>query len=153
MTTASGPAPVISEEGRDRAARASRPWGWRSWVALATWSAVVVGLVVVYQTFWQLLAMSVGQALGSEVRVDEEVPIYWTFVWTAIALAVVTVAAIVGRRWVAMVFALLLVGASGVLAIGLYPSVQSVVAPVEQVDPGPLPCACYSGSICECPGG
>lgn len=153
MTTPSDPYPVIAVGRQSHDVSPPRPWGWRSWVALGTWLAIVGGFVVLFRTFWELFARGVGQALGAEVDMAAEVSLYWTFVWTAVAMAVVAVAAIIARRWVAMVFALLLVGVGGVLALGLYDTVQPLVAPVEHVDPGPLPCVCHSGGTCDCPGG
>ena len=79
-----------------------------------------------------------------------------TFVGLAVGLTVTAVVAAVARRWVALVLAVLIAAACAFFAVGLFPNVRSVVAPItpaEQVDPGPPPCACYSGSECDCPGG
>lgn len=132
---------------------ATRP-GWRFWVALGAWTGVVAGFALGLMTFWQLLAMSLGQALGGSGPSLEEVSSVWRmFVCIIIGLGIAAVAAIVARRWVALVLAVIIAGACGLLAVGLAPRIQPIVAPVEHVDPGPPPCACYSGSVCDCPGG
>jgi hypothetical protein len=132
---------------------ATRP-GWRFWVALGAWTGVVVGFALGLMTFWQLVGMSLGQALGgSGPSPDELFSVWSTFVVIIIGLVVAAVAAIIARRWVALVLAVIIAGGCALFAIGLAPRIESVVAPVEHVDEGPPPCACYSGSVCECPGG
>ncbi|WP_127820250.1 hypothetical protein [Microbacterium sp. CPCC 204701] len=126
---------------------------WRFWTTLGVWTAVVAGFVVLLATFGELLAMALGRALGGQPAVAEMVPAYWSFVWTSIGLGAAAVAAASARRWVALVLALLLAAGGGVLAVGLFPQVRSIVAPAEQVDPAPLLCQCHSGGTCDCPGG
>ena len=126
---------------------------WRFWVALPVWWAVIVGFVVLLVTFRDVFAMALGQALGGETATEELVPAYWSFVYVSIGLGIAAVAAGIARRWVALVLALLLAAGRGILAVGLFPRVQPVVAPVEHVDQGPLPCQCHSGGTCDCPGG
>jgi hypothetical protein len=130
--------------------------GWRFWVALGAWTAVVAGFVLGLMTFWRLLALALGNALGAEPPIGEQVAVWWTFVGIAIGLVLAAVAAAVAQRWVAFVLALVIAAACGFFAIGLFTNVRSAVAPptpIEHVEPGPAPCACYSGGFCDCPGG
>ncbi|MFD4958279.1 hypothetical protein [Microbacterium sp. NPDC058389] len=130
--------------------------GWRFWVALVAWTAVVSGFVLGLMTFGRLFALALGNALGSEPSMHEQVAVWRWFVGIAISLGAAAVAAAVAQRWVAFVLALLIAAACAFFAVGLFTNVRSTVAPVapvEHVDPGPPPCACYSGSVCDCPGG
>jgi len=129
---------------------------WRFWVSAGVWTAVVVGLVLGFQTFGLMIANGVGIALGAEPDVDLQVRVFWTFVAIAIGLTIIAIAAVVVRRWVAFALALIIVAACVVFAFVQFSSAATVIfpaAPVEHVDPGPAPCACYSGSFCDCPGG
>jgi|GEM_PF-3233020 len=129
--------------------------GWRFWVALGVWAAVVAGFLLGLQTFWRMVAIGLGHAWGDPAAPQEWLGVWWTLIGLVIGLGVAAVAAIIARRWVALVLALLIAAACGFLAVGLFSNVRSVVAPapIEHVDPGPLPCQCYSGSFCDCPGG
>lgn len=104
--------------------------------------------------FRNLFALALGQALHAEVSVEEMVPLFWGFAITTAALAFAVIAAILARRWVALVLAVLLCGAGGLFTIGMLSTARTVIFPVEEyVDQGPLSCQCYSGSVCDCPGG
>lgn len=141
--------------GRGPTVAATQP-GWRFWVALGAWTAVVAGFVLGLMNFWHLLALALGLALGGGPSLDDQVTVWWTFVGIVIGLTVAAVAAVVARRWVAFFLALIIAAACGFFAFVLFPNVRPMVAPVapvEHVDPGPPPCACYSGGICDCPGG
>lgn len=130
--------------------------GWRFWVALGVWTAVILGFVLGLMSFGRMLGLGLGIALGAEPAIDEQVGVWWSFVAIAIGLAVAAVAAAVVRRWVACVLALVIVAGCAFFAFTLFASVRAEVSPVppfEHVDPGPPPCACYSGSFCDCPGG
>lgn len=70
----------------------------------------------------------------------------------AVLLGVVVIAA-VGSRWAAFTLALVALLFSAYLGVGLASGLHSARPPAERVDPSPLPCQCYSGSVCECPGG
>jgi hypothetical protein len=159
MASASGPesttTTAVMPGGRGATVVATQP-GWRFWVALGAWTAVVAGFVLGLMNFWQMLALALGVALGGEPSLDEQVAVWWTFVGIVIGLTVAAVAAAVARRWVAFCLALIIAAACAFFALGLFANVRPVVspvAPVEHVDPGPPPCACYSGSSCDCPGG
>lgn len=133
---------------------ATRPsMHWRRVVGVIVWLVVAVGAVTLFSLFWNLFGLSLGQALHAEVTVDDVLPLFWGFAATTAVLALAAGAAIVARRWVALVLAVLLCGVGGLFTVGLFSSVRSVIAPIEQVDPGPMPCQCYSGSVCDCPGG
>ena len=131
----------------------SRTEPWRLTVAAVAWVAIAIAFVALALLVWQWLGMALGVALGAEVTPAEKVPLYWWFVGLAIALTAVAIAAGIARRWVALVLALLLLAVSAFFALGLFSAVRSEIAPIEHVDEGPLPCQCYSGGDCDCPGG
>ncbi|MFB7894361.1 hypothetical protein ACFC1I_19320 [Microbacterium sp. NPDC056044] len=139
------------------AGRASEPRaGWRLSVALGVWTVIIAGVLLGLQTFWMMIAIGIGHAWGPPTTPEDLIEVWWRWVGIVVGAGLAAIGALVARRWVALVLALLLTGAAGLLAIGLYPEVRPIVAPVEHVehiDQGPLPCQCYSGSSCDCPGG
>ncbi len=88
---------------------------WRTWVAAAVWAAIAIALITLYLLVMKLFGFSLALALHGTVTAAEQVPIFWGFVAVAIGMSIAVVAAIVARRWVALVFAILLVGRGGVL--------------------------------------
>jgi hypothetical protein len=129
---------------------------WRFWVALGAWTAVIAGFILGLMNFGHMLGLGVGIALGGEPAIEEQVEVWWIFIAIATGLVLAAVASAVARRWVAFALALIIAAVCALFALALFASVREVVAPVapiEHVDPGPPPCACYSGSFCECPGG
>lgn len=126
---------------------------WRSYVAAAVWVGIAVAVFSLFTLTGQLFGMAVGVALHAEVTAAEQLPLFWGFVAVAAGMSLAVVAAIVARRWVALVLALILAAGSGVVAAGLYSNVRSEIAPIEHTEPDRLPCQCYSGGDCDCPGG
>ena len=144
-TTATAPRPPV---------RIIRPRaGWRFWVVAGVWCTLVAAVVLGFQTFGMMLGIGVGQALGATTTPDDWTEVWWRWVGIVIGVGIAAIGAIVMRRWVALVLALLLLVVCGFLAGGLADEVRPAVTPVVDVDPDPLPCACYSGSVCDCPGG
>ena len=126
---------------------------WRDVVGVIVWLIVITGACALFVSFLNLFALSLGHALHAIVGTEELLPVFWGFVVTTAVLALAGIAAIIVRRWVALVLAVLLCGVGGLFAVGVFSTVRSAVAPLERIDPGPLPCQCYSGSVCDCPGG
>ncbi|MDY0908328.1 hypothetical protein [Microbacterium sp. CFBP9034] len=152
MTSPYGPDSGLVPAAESPAAETSTP-AWRRWLTPAVWLGVFLGIWLLLSAVWRGVAIAVGNALHSPSGLGPEVELYWTFVWIAVGVGVVAVVAFAARRFVALALALVLVAGSAFFAVSLYTSVQSVIAPVEEVDTGPLPCQCHSGGTCECPGG
>lgn len=77
----------------------------------------------------------------------------WGLVACTAFIAVVGVVAVVMRRWVALILALLLALGSSYLAGGVYGPVSAYINPPAVVQDEPIHCQCYSGGSCDCPGG
>ena len=118
-----------------------------------SWALIGLSIFAIGYLVWQELGWGISQALHGDPEVSERVPRYWGFVAIAVALGLVAIAAMIARRWVALVLALILAAGSGVIAVGMWPSVQPLVAPVQQSDPPIHHCQCPSGGDCDCPGG
>jgi len=117
------------------------------------WTTLVAGVVLGFQTFWMMVAIGIGHAWGPPSTPEDWIEVWWRWVAIVIGVGIAGIGAIVLRRWGALVLAVLILAAAGFLASGISDKVRPVVAPAEHVEPGPAPCACYSGSFCDCPGG
>lgn len=126
---------------------------WRDIAAGSAWALIGLSIFVIAYLLWQEFGWGLAQALHGDPDVAERVPRYWGFVVVAIILAVVAVATVITRRWVAFVLAVILACGSAFAAVGMWPSVQPLVSPVQQTDAPPRPCQCLSGGDCDCPGG
>lgn len=128
---------------------------WRDILTPIVWLAVVGCAVILFSLLWNMFGMALGAALHAEITIEEQLPVFWGLVSVCIVLALTAVAALVGRRWVALVLAIVLGIVGGAATAVAFSSVRSVLAPVEQeqIDPGPMPCQCSSGGTCDCPGG
>lgn len=122
-------------------------------MAGTSWALIGLSIFAIGYLFWQELGWGIGQALHGEPDVAERVPHYWGFVAVSSVLGLVAIATVIARRWVALVLALILASGSGILAAGMWPSVQPLVAPVQQSDPPVRHCQCSSRGDCDCPGG
>lgn len=122
-------------------------------VVTTLWVALIASAVAMSVLFTQLFGMALAQALHAEHPREDEIPIFWGLVAVCIVLAVAVGFAVVYRRWVAVIFALLLGCMGGIVAVGVWSNVHSIVAPEETHEPRPLPCQCSSGGTCDCPGG
>lgn len=126
---------------------------WRNILTPVVWLALAACAMVLLSLFWNMFAMALGAALHAEITIDEQIPVFWGLVTVCAVLTLTAVAALIGRRWVALVVALALGGVGGIAATMVFANGRSVIAPVVHVDPLPVPCQCYSGSVCDCPGG
>lgn len=136
-----------------RSAPGARQGGGWTLVGAVVWFTIIAGACALFALGWQLFGMALGAALHAAVSHSEQVPVFWGLVIVTGILAVIAAVAIAGRRWVAVALALSLAAGGAFLSVGLFPDVRGTVAPAEEVAPGPVSCQCYSGSVCDCPGG
>jgi hypothetical protein len=150
-TSDTSPTTVTARSGAEPTAD---PWvGWRFWAVAGIWAALITGVVLSVQTTGMMVGIGIGHAWGPSSTADDWIGVWGWWIGIVIGVGIAAIGAIVLRRWGALVLALLILAAAGSRASGISDKVHPAVAPVEHVDPGPAPCACYSGSVCECPGG
>lgn len=122
-------------------------------VSALVWPTLAICAATLYFLIRNVFAMAVGRAFHAGISAEEQVPLFWWLFAVSAVLALIVMAALVSRRWGALIVALVIGCAAGVFTVGTFSHVRSVIAPIEQTAPRPLPCQCHSGSSCDCPGG
>jgi hypothetical protein len=116
------------------------------------WIAIGVGTLLLFFAA-DVLLMTLLSRWGHSTEATDVAPSLWMFAAALLILIGAVVAAVIGRRWVALVLALLLLlpAGAGVLLLGATVAVEMRSA-VPQPAYTPT-CFCYSGGSCDCPGG
>jgi len=122
-------------------------------LGVVAWSGLALSLAAIAFLLFMLFGYSVGAALGGSFPESQRAAFAAGFGIVAAVLLGIVVVAAVGSRWVAFTLALAALLFSAYLGVGLASGLHSARPPAEKVDPSPVPCQCYSGSVCECPGG
>lgn len=126
---------------------------WRAAGGVLAWLLLLGCGVALFLLFMSMFAMSIGSALHAKRPLDEQVPLFWGFVVVCGVLALVVVLAVVSRRWIALVVALVIGTVGGVAAGTVFNNVSSILTPAVRTSPEPIHCQCSSGTPCGCPGG
>jgi hypothetical protein len=116
------------------------------------WIAIGVGTLLLFFAVAVLL-MTLLSRWGHSAEAADVAPSLWMLAAALLVLIGAVVAAVVGRRWVALVLSLLLLlpAGAGVLLLGSTAG-HEMRSAVPQPAFTPT-CFCYSGGSCDCPGG
>lgn len=126
---------------------------WRQILVVVIWCAITGVIVAIGGLLLEGFSVSLGIALGADEQIETRVSLFWGLVACAAITAVVALLALIMRRWVALVLALLVAVGSAYLALGIYTPLRDYINPPVVVQDEPIHCQCYSGSSCGCPGG
>lgn len=133
--------------------RRQRTDSWRQILVAVIWCVITGVVVAIAGLLAEAFSASLGLALGADEHVETRVSLFWGFAACTAIIAVAAVLALIMRRWVALVLALLVAVGSAYLAAGTYLPLRAYINPPAVVQDEPIHCQCYSGGSCDCPGG